>query len=1041
MDVESRVELPDGHLVNLSPRNQRQTGQYQQQYQAYRANYTVTELSASPSSQSTHRPRPSEPGGSRSPPDNMFHRSKATKLPVPKILNERARDQRNQTPSPTGIPKPSYATFSSGESGGHSGGRDQYWSRLRGRFERDTPLPHRDSYVRSRKSDQNSSPSHGHSHPQSQHLREDQPTSRGSSPRSGIPSQNSHQTRGAQSSRQEIPRNPESEKKARENGDSWVSLELNDTTPHRSDRTDTTTDSSSPSNSSISPVSAEDSLTDWEDRFVVNMPSAKDPNPPTMTAQQIAEYQKSIERARREGKRTIEPPAGQSPRIGSPAGARRRSPPRDDSIGSFRAYDGGSPQPPSDTDHPPAQPQQDHQAEQSQQQRSLKQQNYYSPDEIGKNRISTIWEESPTKQREKRPSQSADGSFLGCKEINGPGTKNPDEILVFGSGEDSGSLYPRPLAVSGRKRQKEERKSSGGHSAPRRSGDRSVFQEEWAEVSQNSKHVPCSKQSLVTLCQDPRYSEHEITRTGTQGSEKENSRPIENPSRSKERLEETRGDDDVFIITPTITRTMIPTAERKQSEKKAPTPKAQGLRRPGGTGQSGTGEAVKAIRAKAQVISSPTGLRPAAGPLQPSSIMPSEVSSKTTQPSGIPTPREAPSAVNVMKEPKDAKESKTNDSREAKVSKGTPPRQSSPGKEKNDVDRSTASSSIRGFIRTSGLGRSGGLVRSPTDSLATILRNGTESLRNRAESLRNSRKGSPISLPSRDNSDSSRSEKSFKSAKQSPRATPPPSMRPSPQRDSPASKLSSVERSAERKPSFERSPPRPVAEKTVPIKNPPVVEKSPPGKPSRAERLEKFKEEARIRRANKMAGEKGVDIAGIAELDGHQVTGRKNKLQSNITDVNDVCEDLHELNAREKDDHSRENINPVALSMIFEIVVVAVTNMHRLALQVTDSPYAKFVASNVVSMVRHCYQVFSQVIHAIAQYQATGAWPKLKDDKAIGRFLVELLQAVVYLAILGFSTMVVYRAASYALLVASWFLWLARPFTWVFNCTTRALIM
>lgn len=230
-------------------------------------------------------------------------------------------------------------------------------------------------------------------------------------------------------------------------------------------------------------------------------------------------------------------------------------------------------------------------------------------------------------------------------------------------------------------------------------------------------------------------------------------------------------------------------------------------------------------------------------------------------------------------------------------------------------------------------------------------------------------------------------------------------------------------------------------EKTAPIEKPSAVENSPPGKLSRAERLEKFKEEARVRRANKIANEKGVDIAGIAELDGHQVTGRKNKLQSNITDVHDVCEDLHELNAREKDDHSKENFNPIALSMIFEIVVVAITNMHRLVVQVTDSPYAKFVATNVLSMVRHCYRVSNQVIHAAAQYQATGVWPKAKDDQAISRFLVELLQAVVYLAILGFSTLIVYRAASYAFLVASWFLWLVKPFAWVFNCTTRALIM
>lgn len=227
----------------------------------------------------------------------------------------------------------------------------------------------------------------------------------------------------------------------------------------------------------------------------------------------------------------------------------------------------------------------------------------------------------------------------------------------------------------------------------------------------------------------------------------------------------------------------------------------------------------------------------------------------------------------------------------------------------------------------------------------------------------------------------------------------------------------------------------------MPPEQPPTAEKSSPGNLSRAERLEKFKEEARIRRAAKMASENGGNIAGIAELDGHQITGRKNKLQSNITDVNDVCEDLHELNAREKDEHSKENIHPIALSMIFEIVVVAITNMHRLALQITESPYAKFLASNVLSMLRHCYRIFSQVVRTVMQYQATGSWPAVKDDKAFSRFMVELLQAVIYVLILGFTTLIVYRTASYALLVASWFLWLVRPFAWVFNLTTRALIM
>ena len=56
---------------------------------------------------------------------------------------------------------------------------------------------------------------------------------------------------------------------------------------------------------------------------------------------------------------------------------------------------------------------------------------YYSPDEVGKKRFSTIWEESPLKSKKKGVDARSDGSFLGCKEINKPEDKNPDEILHF----------------------------------------------------------------------------------------------------------------------------------------------------------------------------------------------------------------------------------------------------------------------------------------------------------------------------------------------------------------------------------------------------------------------------------------------------------------------------------------------------------------------------------------------------------------------------------------------------------------------------------
>jgi hypothetical protein len=471
---------------------------------------------------------------------------------------------------------------------------------------------------------------------------------------------------------------------------------------------------------------------------------------------------------------------------------------------------------------------------------------------------------------------------------------------------------------------------------------------------------------------------------------------------------------------------MIPTAtpekkekKEKKEEKRAFIPKPQGLRRPGGTGRSGTGEAVKAIRAKAQVISTPSGLRSPAAASQVKSIATSLASSKTTPLSSIPTAKN--------------KEKDSTTTKEVSATKQETPVKKSPkskDKEKDDNGKQ-AGSSIRGFIRTSGLARSTGLVRSPTDSLATILRNGTESLRNRAESLRKgngssiSRNSSPISQPSgpsRDNSESSRSERSFRSARETATATPPPSTKPSPtkkENQSPASKLSSVER-----PSLVENTP----EKAPPIEKP--VEKSPlpAEKIARAERLERFKEQARLRRATR-----NVEIA---ELDGHQVPSNKESLQPNITDV---CDDLGELNSQDKDETSKDAASTLALSMIFEIAFVAITNMHKGLLQATDSPYAKVLVTNVLNMMRHCYRVFSRVYRAVSRYQTTGTWPKAKSDQAISRFLMELLQAIVYLFILGFGFVVVGRAASYVVLVGSWIVWFARPFAWAFQCVGRAL--
>ncbi|KAJ5974118.1 hypothetical protein N7481_011328 [Penicillium waksmanii] len=1042
MEIESRVELPDGHLVNLSPRPHNHG-----QYQAYRADY-ATELSANSPSRYHFYDNRAESASPRGSEDTMFHKAKATKLPVPKTFADKGRDQRNQTPSPTAIPKPSPTNFSSGGSGGppnQSGdrNREHTWRRLKDRFEKDSsPLSQRSSYVRSRNSDQSGSPDPSNA----KKSNKDKPASRAG--RSAIPSPPANRSI-AHGSRQRLSVNAESKKQ-------WTDHD-SDNAHQKPGRFDTT-NSGPDSQSSISPVSAGESVADWEDRFVVHMPSAKDPNPPTMTTQQISEYQKSIERKKRERRR------GRVSDISVAPSSRNVSAERDNSsqppqkpqpeqrTETFKTYNGRPSQSQPEADRQQATP--------SQPQNSLSPaqllNNYYSPEEIGKNRISTIWEESsPSKPRDKRPGN--DGSFLGCKEINGPGTKNPDEILLFSSAQEAENLQPRPLA--------KQQKADAGNNA---------IQEEWTEISQNSKHAQCWKLSSKSLCQDPNCSDHEIERADSQGSSKENTHPRPSFESAKEHPEDIRGEDDVFIITPTVTRTMLPSSV---SEKKALNLKTQGLRRPGGTGQLGTGEAVKAVRAKAQVVSTPSGLRPAGGASQTKSIAPSTPSSKTPASLSNAQSRTTPSKRTPSKETpsKDAR-SKETPTKETQL-EDTPSKENPP-KAKNDQEKTgnQPASTIRGFIRTSGLGRSGGIVRSPTDSLATILRNGTESLRNRAESFRNangslyfsSRKGSPVSLnsaPSRDNSESSRSERSFRSALSSVKDTPPCSAKPSPvKKSSPAAKRVSIDKG----PPQEITPPR---ESRLPRQNSPPRQKTPTPqrakvssretspsaddprlaaeRQARAERLEKFKEEARLRRATRMAGganpdnlaDKSIDEKEIAELDGHQVTGSKPKryLHPNITDV---CDDLREgLHPGDKNDSIKEGANALALSMVFEIIVMAITQMHKAVHNGTDSQYAKVLINNVLNMARHCYRVFTRVYRVISDYQATGKWPRAKNDKAISGFLMELLQAVLYLFVLGFGALVVGRAASYVLLVGSWMLWFAKPFAWAVQGIGRALVM
>lgn len=1080
---EAHVKLPDGHLVNLSPRPVRPSA-----YKAYRVEYEPSaELSATPSPRHTQEERSTEYAIAGGTPGNISQLPKPTKLPIPRSLAESRNDGSNQTPSPTALPKLTPSSRSLGRLGDQSGpvdkAHDQYWRKIRDKLE-DSPLLTR--RTKSKDSDKNQSLNSRISYHRSRlptSTSHDETSYRAGNAPPSIPSPSTVHSSPARGSRNDAPITipVDIQSKWQKKDDQWVIMDVTETTPQKSVRTDETTDSSPRSHPSVSPVSAEDSsITDWEDRFVVNMPTAKDPNPPTMTAQQIAEYQKSIERVHRESGKMVDPSTVPSRNV-SPEIRFNPSEQRIQSPRGFNTYDGTCerrqapslsqeghrPSPPPHQNahleqHSQPQPQQLQPTTASQRQPAS---HYYSPDEIGYNRISTIWEESPTKPKEKRYPQNADGSFLGCREISGE--KNPDEILRFASPDDA-SLHPPPLSLGSKNKKnkqnapKEVRKATEQQTTPKLE-ETAVLQEEQPQISQNSRRAQCSKPSA--MYQDRSYSQNASTipRTRSQDSSKENYYPTSNTPERSGSLEENRGDDDVYIITPTITRTMIPTPDKKASS-----PKPQGLRRPGGTNHTVTAEATKAVRARAQMISTPSGLRPG-GPNMNMNLTERTLTTSQTLP--------LTSTSTTLKDQDDEGQNKDH------AQDRTPERAAG-----------TTSNTIRGFIRTSGMPKPSGLARSPTDSIATMLRNRTESLRARAESLRNGsgslqrgnqkRSTSPQpTLPSRDNSESSRSERSFRSTEET---TPITANRPV----SPP-KMATMEKEPNESKQSSSQPPAPAPKKPVtkkvtlseerpssikPDKPPTSTRKiSVLAKPSKLSQTSKLKETSKLDKTSKLDEASGSiksavserspppmaakpdtppkkeahvkplprlrtsdKVLEIAELDGLQVASPKESLQSNITDVS---ADLGDMHSQDDDDSDDQGLNPLALSLLFNILVVAVTQVNKTLRIGIDSPYARFVASNTLNMASHCWRVFECIYTVISHYQATGAWPKPRSDQSISQFMLELLQAIVYLLILGFAAMLITRTVGYVVLVSSWIVWFARPFAWIFQCVGRALIM
>lgn len=363
--------------------------------------------------------------------------------------------------------------------------------------------------------------------------------------------------------------------------------QYNDSSSQKSStRTNNTTDSSINSHPSVSSISGpSSSATEWEDKFVVNMPSTKDSNPPTMTARQISEFRQSIERVQRNGGALVDPGTSPSPRTTTP----------EDKIASTETSEKKSNgNEGNDSETTPISSNDDQAAKQR-----PNNGRYYSPDEIGKQRFSTIWEESPSKTKKNDNDTNSDGSFLGCKEINGPEEKNPDEILYFSTTTERPKVVDVSAPISRKPRAK-------GKPTGRRTtvafDEKSILQNEWRSLSDNLKHGQISRPSPRTFCQEPTCQPQGESQTPPKTAGKENAQTSSNSTTpgSKGRQKE----DDVVMNTPTISHApATPEGMRAPGQKppntQIPQPNAQNK-----------GDTTPARHKTSQAKSSPSGLRP-----------------------------------------------------------------------------------------------------------------------------------------------------------------------------------------------------------------------------------------------------------------------------------------------------------------------------------------------------------------------------------------------------------------------------------------------
>lgn len=855
---------------------------------------------------------------------------------------------------------------------------------------------------------------------------EDKITMRGANPRTGVVSPSNH----TESSQEDNVPHQACRQRWKMQGDQWICVNVSPSSSEKSRPSGTK--NCCPKEQS-SQVSVPDMLSDdWEDKFVVNMPSAKEPNPPTMTPEQIKEYQENIERVRLEREKMHEIGSGPNHRAGTPDAA-------DQTMRKNPAS------PPSGVGQ------------------------YFSPDEVGQDLVSPIQEGSHQKQKDFYDSIGDEG-FVGCIEIDRPYAKNPDEILLFPNVEDDCQYSLFPWTPTSKK---EGERKQGVHLNRLSAFEKAVVSEEDLP-SQCTRPPLSSNQRTASAPQKSNVQASLAQRAGTITNQPSVSPPNRIPkptATGKENQVEQanrKDDDDVFIVTPTVTRVMVPPSISKsmtepsrlrQNQRQSPPATKFGTHvSPGRPNPQFMGPP-KTTPASEYPIHHGNSVRQGPGTSSPTARYAHLAAASATQAKqGSPQGKE----FTIMTEsragpaPKNSGHLKL-DTRD--VFKDMPATKGpmiqdivSPAEERaRNIfrDRSSKAPSVAEldglqiFQQMAGVPASDGPSQAdqgPQKSRENVTGSGRPE-NSRTHSIRVEVKRAAtqpdVAKPAEKRTEAKKAaERLVESRKRAERL---------------AEAQAAYKKAEAEKGANQKTPPKSAADrlKERMIAAEKLAEAQAAYREAQAKKAA-AKKAAEERADQKRTGEKAAEEKKAEKAE--RKTEARKSAESKASSSDPRSEGQTPENSDEHKDGlgkgegedavsngSGSSLNVQNCSLLFHIVLLSFVQLHGLARRSRIFHHLLAVSEKLFEMAGHCLRVSSRLCETWLAYRRTGSWPEPNSEE-LTLLMRDVGQAGVYFVVLGFVVMIVGRAAGYVVFVASWIVWFSRPFGWVFGRLGGALL-